>query len=223
MRQRPVAETGHDALCESRLSNARAPLPCWRRAFLVFVELLAQRFLGSLQNAFVPRREVRAGPVDVESQHRHGGTVWTRLAPFAAFGRALEGGGDLPGIAAFENSPLKVQRFGFLRRRAGPSSFGTRIFCFLRFSNSHGRLKNVHLRFLPADQMSIFSPNRLIYRRPAKISASSVEQQRHLGKLVHRSMTARRRVALSETRCAANLVGNRGHKDCEIGNEGQRT
>src|ERR1043166_8492569 len=57
-------------------------------------ELAAQLVLCPHQRLAAAGREILAGAIKVEGQHRQGGAERIRLAPPAALGRALERGGD---------------------------------------------------------------------------------------------------------------------------------
>src|SRR5687767_11911842 len=90
-------------------------------------EGLAQLVLGRLQGALARRRQVPAGAVEVEGQHRHRRSVRARLAPPAAFGRALERLCDAAGRAQRENIPLEGQRVAVLGDLGGPVALRWRL------------------------------------------------------------------------------------------------
>src|SRR5437763_233654 len=76
----------------------------------VAAELLAQFALGALQGFTPAGRQIFAGAIDVEGQHRKRRTVRIGFALAAAFRRAFERGGDLLWIAAGKNPMLKIER-----------------------------------------------------------------------------------------------------------------
>ena len=53
---------------------------------LIPSESLPQFKLGSFQYVFLFFSEIRAGPVNVKAEHRHGGLVGSALAALAGFG-----------------------------------------------------------------------------------------------------------------------------------------
>jgi hypothetical protein len=74
------------------------------------VEQRPQLVLGRFQRFALSRRQVAAGAVDVERQHRHRRAVRIGLASMAVFGRTLERACDRHGIVQFEHTRAQVER-----------------------------------------------------------------------------------------------------------------
>src|SRR5574341_1876443 len=91
----------------------------------------AQLVLSSLQTSTLVLRELSAGAIDVEGEHRHGGTERRRLPPAAALGGAFEGTRNLARViqgkhAWFEiqglaglGDPREIKRAGFQNGQGG--------------------------------------------------------------------------------------------------------
>src|SRR5579871_2264968 len=57
---------------------------------------------------FLFRRQVTAGPVDIKSQHGHGGLEWSGFTPPAGLGRTLERARDTCRVRETEDPLLQV-------------------------------------------------------------------------------------------------------------------
>src|SRR3974377_52831 len=94
-----------------------------------FAELLAQLPLRPLQHLLARRRQALAGPIDVEGEHRHRRTIGIRLAPLAAFGRALERSSDAFRTAQFKDALFQIECVALLGDSARPSlGFAAQLF-----------------------------------------------------------------------------------------------
>src|SRR6266700_3651323 len=82
-----------------------------------FTPQFAFRFF---QNPFALWREMGAGAVDVEIQHRHGGLKGRAFAPLAGFRGPLERGGDPAGASRFENVRFEIEGVALARHFGGP-------------------------------------------------------------------------------------------------------
>ncbi len=71
---------------------------------------LPQPSLRPLEDRQPALRQMLAGAVDVEIEHRHGGLEGAGLAAGAGFGRTLEGTGDRRRIFESENALLQIER-----------------------------------------------------------------------------------------------------------------
>src|SRR5689334_6555941 len=65
-------------------------------------------------------REVPAGSVNIESQHRHCGTERRGLPSAAPLGRALQRLRDVRRFALLEHARLEIERIAFARHLCGP-------------------------------------------------------------------------------------------------------
>ena len=84
-------------------------------------EQAAQLVLGGLESGPLRRGELLTRPVQVEREHRHGGTERIRLAAIALLGRTLERAGDLPRIFEGEHPGLEIERIARLGHSLGPA------------------------------------------------------------------------------------------------------
>jgi hypothetical protein len=85
-------------------------------------ELSAQLVFRSHQGLLARRRQVPAGAVDVEGEHRQRGAEWISLAPPAPFGRPLQRGCDALGIARGKHAALEGKRVTLLGDTARPAA-----------------------------------------------------------------------------------------------------
>src|SRR5579883_1389757 len=99
---------------------------------LVAPELPAQFDLGPLQGAAAAGRQVLAGAIDVEDQHRQRRTVGSRLAPSAAFGRSSQRRGDAFGVVAAEHAGFEVKSIALPRHLGRPVTLSPAAFPFPR-------------------------------------------------------------------------------------------
>src|SRR5438874_5576027 len=76
----------------------------------IAAEGLAQFVLGALEHALLPLREVLAGAIEVEGQHRHCRAVRRTLAPAAGFRRALQRQRNLMRVVMREDAMLQIER-----------------------------------------------------------------------------------------------------------------
>src|SRR5262249_48844821 len=98
------------------------PLALARRLFArrLFVER-AQLALGRLQASALGPRQLAAGAIDVEREHRHRRAVRARFAPAASLGRALQGSRD-GSWASGKNLALEIERVALARDTLRPAS-----------------------------------------------------------------------------------------------------
>src|ERR1700692_1403262 len=87
-------------------------------------ERLAQFVLGALQRALACGRQVLAGAIEIEDQHRQRRAVRIRFAAFAALGRALERSGDALWVLPGEDALIEVERVARARHPGGPAAGG---------------------------------------------------------------------------------------------------
>src|SRR5574341_2195151 len=69
----------------------------------------AQLVLSSLQTSTLVLRELSAGAIDVEGEHRHGGTERRRLPPAAALGGAFQGTRNLARVIQGKHAWFEIQ------------------------------------------------------------------------------------------------------------------
>jgi len=81
----------------------------------------AQLVLRRLEHAASPRRQLLAGAVDVERQHRHRRAVRRTLASLAALRRARQRTRDLPWIVLRKHATLQIQRVALPRYPLRPT------------------------------------------------------------------------------------------------------
>src|SRR5712671_6775884 len=84
------------------------------------MELRAQRILRALQRAAAGSRQVLAGAVEIESEHRHRGAVGIALAPAACFRRAPQRARERGGIAQLEYTAFQIERIARPRDACRP-------------------------------------------------------------------------------------------------------
>src|SRR3989442_2853962 len=94
-----------------------------RSASALLAEQPAQFLLGLRDLALARRRQLAAGAVLVEREHRHGRAERRRLAPAAPLRRALQGARHLLG-RELEDALLQVERVARLDDPLGPVAAG---------------------------------------------------------------------------------------------------
>src|SRR5262249_19278962 len=85
-------------------------------------KLFAQLALGALQGLLLRGRQVLAGAVEIECEHRERRAIGIGLAAPAALGRALERSGDALGILPGEHAVREIERVAVARDRTGPAA-----------------------------------------------------------------------------------------------------
>jgi hypothetical protein len=114
---------------------------------------VAQFIFRLFQNALLSLRQIFAGAIDIEVQHRHGRLIRPRFTALAPFGGAFQRKRNLPRTPGSKHFRLQIQRvavFGHTRRPA-----------FARFLSAH-QVRNNGLRsplFLLLRTNSGFLPN----------------------------------------------------------------
>jgi hypothetical protein len=89
----------------------------------VAMEGLAQLILGAFQYPPAHLRQIAAGAIDIEIQHRHGGLVGRALAARTPLGRTLQRLCDAIRAAGFEYRTLEVERVAMAIDFSGPQTF----------------------------------------------------------------------------------------------------
>ena len=84
-------------------------------------ELMFQFCFRTLQPVALGFRQIPAGPIDIESQHRQRRAIGASPAAGAAFGGTLEGGCDLLCTRQLEYPVLEIKRVAFFRDPLRPA------------------------------------------------------------------------------------------------------
>ncbi len=117
-----VSQRDDSPLCADRSVNIASV----RKSSLTSTEYVAQLVLGALKNALSIFREIFAGAVDIEVQHRHCRLIWLAFTPLALLGKAFKRERDFSRICCSKNIWLEIEHVAVVSYPSGPAAFRSR-------------------------------------------------------------------------------------------------